>query len=86
MSDNKDTTQLQVEGMTCSNCALGISRYLEQRGLKKVNVNFATGEVYFDLNGEKNLESVVQGINKLGYKVITAVSYTHLTLPTSDLV
>ncbi|MBK7568556.1 MAG: cadmium-translocating P-type ATPase [Chitinophagales bacterium] len=76
MSDNKDTTQLQVEGMTCSNCALGISRYLEQRGLKKVNVNFATGEVYFDLNGEKNLESVVQGINKLGYKVITESAKT----------
>jgi len=71
MNAKKDTTQLQVEGMTCSNCALGITRYLEQKGLKKVNVNFATGEVYFDLNGEKNLESVITGINKLGYKVIT---------------
>ncbi len=76
MSSKNDTTQLQVEGMTCSNCALGITRYLEQRGLKKVNVNFATGEVYFDLNGEKNLDSVISGINKLGYKVVTETGNT----------
>lgn len=71
MNETAETTQLQVEGMTCSNCALGITRYLEQRGLKKVNVNFATGEVYFNLNGEKDLQGIIAGINKLGYKVVT---------------
>ena len=45
--------QLQVEGMTCANCALGITRLLEQKGMDDVYVNFATGEVHFANAGDK---------------------------------
>ena len=60
----------KVEGMTCTNCALTINRYLEKEGLKDVNVNFIGGEVSFELNGNKSKEEITKGIADLGYKVI----------------
>ncbi len=70
MADKTDTVLLKVEGMTCTNCALGITRFLEQKGLKNVHVNFATGEVLFDTAVAQDIAPYIQGINKLGYKVI----------------
>jgi P-type Cu+ transporter len=61
---------LEVEGMTCSNCALGISRFLEQKGMHDVYVNFATGEVQFAKNETQQLEALVAGIQNLGYTVV----------------
>src|SRR4030095_7492622 len=46
-----ETVQWKVEGMDCANCAITINRYLEKQGLKNVKVNFANGDVLFDLNG-----------------------------------
>jgi P-type Cu+ transporter len=59
----------KVEGMTCSNCALTIHRYLEKEGLKNVKVNAIGGEVSFDLNGNKKPEEIAGGIRSLGYQV-----------------
>jgi P-type Cu+ transporter len=63
---------LTVDGMSCVNCAMSISRYLEKEGVKDVNVNFASGEVVFEEVGPQRLPQVIEGINKLGYKVRTA--------------
>ena len=60
----------KVEGMTCTNCALTINRYLEKEGLKDVKVNFIGGEVTFELNGNKTKEELTKGISDLGYKVV----------------
>ena len=60
----------KVEGMTCTNCALTINRYLEKEGLKDVKVNFIGGEVSFELNGNKSKEQLTKGIADLGYKVV----------------
>lgn len=60
----------KVEGMTCTNCALSINRYLEKEGLKDVKVNFIGGEVSFELNGSKTKEQITKGIADLGYKVV----------------
>ena len=60
----------KVEGMTCTNCALTINRYLEKEGLKDVKVNFIGGEVSFELNGNKTKEELTKGIADLGYKVV----------------
>lgn len=68
-----EVVELNVEGMTCSNCALGITKFLEQKGLKNVYVNFATSEVRFALNGEKDLTGIIKGINQLGYHVVDDV-------------
>ncbi len=59
----------KVEGMTCTNCALTINRYLEKEGLKDVKVNFIGGDVSFELNGNKTKEEITKGIADLGYKV-----------------
>src|SRR5690606_7734836 len=65
----KNTT-LNVEGMTCANCALGIRKQLEKKGLEDVNVNFSTGEVLFKNTKNLSLQEIKDGINKLGYKVV----------------
>jgi len=60
----------KVEGMTCTNCALTINRYLEKEGLKDVKVNFIGGEVSFELNENKTKEALTKGIADLGYTVV----------------
>ncbi len=65
-----DKTILNVEGMTCSNCALGISRFLEKQGLHQINVDFASGEVIFEQVEESKIETIKKGINNLGFTVI----------------
>src|SRR6185436_1419816 len=62
-------TVINVEGMTCASCAMSVTRLLEKKGLKNVNVSLATGEVAFE-NGAAKMNDIVTGINDLGYKVI----------------
>ena len=42
------------------------------------------------VSDKTGIDSIASGLSKMGYDIIstggTAVSYTHLTLPTSDLV
>lgn len=66
----KENTLLNVEGMTCSNCALGIKKQLEKKGLNNVDVNFSTGEVLFKNNIQLPIEDIKNGINSLGFKVV----------------
>ena len=47
MTKTKNKKTLLVEGMTCSNCALGIQKHLISKGLDEVNVSFSTGEVCY---------------------------------------
>jgi len=60
-------TTLHIEGMTCVNCALGISRYLEKQGAKEVLVSFPNEEAVFEIPPEKTVDELVKGINKLGF-------------------
>ena len=63
--------ELEVEGMDCANCAAGISRFLNRKGLEDVYVNFSTKEVRFRLGDSGlSLEDIKAGINKLGYTVM----------------
>ena len=61
---------LNIEGMDCSSCALGISKQLEKNGMSNVDVNFATGEARFTIDEHGNLKEAVKDIHKIGYKVI----------------
>ena len=61
---------LNVEGMDCANCALSITRSLQKSGLQDVNVNFATGEVVFDIVEKTKVDQAISDISKLGYTVI----------------
>ena len=38
----------KVEGMSCTNCALTIDKYLQGRGMQQVKVNFMGGDVSFE--------------------------------------
>lgn len=65
-----DNVKLNVEGMTCTNCALGISKFLEKQGLEEVSVNFATNEVRFKSNPSVKVPEIEAGIERLGFQVI----------------
>lgn len=57
--------------MTCANCALTISKYLEKEGNKNVKVNPVNGEVIFEtVTGNSNLKKLQKGIRDLGYEVV----------------
>lgn len=60
----------KVEGMTCSNCALSISKYLDKQGMKAVKVNPIDGEVRFSAEPAQPLDPLKMGIESLGYKVL----------------
>ncbi|HEX5152434.1 MAG TPA: cation-translocating P-type ATPase [Parafilimonas sp.] len=65
-----ETVNLKVEGMTCTNCALSINKYLEKEGLKNVKVNFIGGDVSFDKDATISKERIKKGIERLGYEVV----------------
>ncbi|MCU0321202.1 MAG: cadmium-translocating P-type ATPase [Chitinophagaceae bacterium] len=60
---------IKVNGMSCTNCALTIDKYLKEQGLKEVKVNFIGGDVSFQKQANINLEQIEKGISKLGYTV-----------------
>jgi len=63
--------ELEVDGMTCANCALGVKKGLEKLGLQKVHVDFASGEVHFENKPKLSSNDIEQQIEKLGYSVRT---------------
>ncbi|MFN8264829.1 MAG: cation-translocating P-type ATPase [Chitinophagaceae bacterium] len=64
-----ETVNWKVEGMTCANCALTISKYLQNEGMKNVKVNPVSGEVIFDMVEGEATEKIEKGISTLGYDV-----------------
>src|ERR1035437_5315049 len=70
MAESSTNITLQVEGMDCANCALGITKNLQKKGLENVYVDFATGEATFLLKDKSKLQTIIDSINGLGYKVV----------------
>ncbi|HEY6977905.1 MAG TPA: cation-translocating P-type ATPase [Chitinophagaceae bacterium] len=60
----------KIEGMSCSNCALTIQKYLEEKGLENVRVNFIGNDASFDINGNITKSEIEKGIENLGYRVV----------------
>lgn len=63
-------TEIQVEGMTCTNCAMSVRKRLEKQGMQQVDVNFASGEVRFENIPQKSLAELTESIEELGYVVV----------------
>lgn len=59
----------KVEGMSCTNCALGIQRALEKEGFHNVHADFTNGEVRLEVADESRLPMAVKRIESLGYEV-----------------
>ena len=79
MKTDKNRIRLQVEGMTCANCAAGIKKHLESKGLTDVNVNFSTGEASCNLSVENTEEQVRNIIKKIGYSIVLENKETRLS-------
>ena len=73
-----EKVEWKVEGMTCTNCALTINKYLEKEGLKDVKVNFIGGEVSFEVANGKSKEQLAKGITDLGYQVVNELQTSNL--------
>lgn len=67
---SEKTIELEVQGMTCTNCALSVRKYLEKQDFSNVSVDFASGEVRFDTIHPIEISSVKKGIEQLGYQVV----------------
>lgn len=60
---------LKVDGMTCNNCAAGISKSLQKAGFRDADASFIDGEVTFTLIEGKNPQEAIDNIEDLGYAV-----------------
>ena len=60
----------KVEGMTCSNCALTINKYLQKEGLQDIVVNPIDGTVSFTNTMSAGTDKLKKGIGSLGYHVV----------------
>ena len=66
-----EKVEWKVEGMTCSNCALSVSKVLQKQGMQQVQVNAITGDVNFENNDAvTGLDIAKKNINELGYHVV----------------
>ncbi len=64
-----ENIQWKVDGMSCTNCALSIHKYLSSKGIHEPKVNFMEGEVQFELVDAAQKSALIKGIQGLGYKV-----------------
>ena len=64
-----ENIQWKVDGMSCTNCALSIHKYLSSKGIHEPKVNFMEGEVQFELVDAAQKPALIKGIQGLGYKV-----------------
>jgi len=69
MRPDENKIKIQVEGMSCANCAAGIKKHLESKGFKNVNVNFTTKEASCNIEKNQTKTEVSKIIKKLGYTV-----------------
>ncbi|MER3464811.1 MAG: cadmium-translocating P-type ATPase [Chitinophagaceae bacterium] len=64
-----EKVQWKVEGMTCSNCALTVNKFLQNNGAQNVAVNPINGDVSFELVEATKKQSLANGIQSLGYSI-----------------
>jgi Cu+-exporting ATPase len=66
----QNAIQCKVEGMTCGNCALTISNFLNKKGATEVVANASTGDVSFVVDNLDVIDVLYDGIDGLGFKVM----------------
>ena len=63
-----NTTILDVEDMTCANCAIGVENQLKKLGVDDIKVNFALGEASFVAPKSISPDDIAKIITQIGYK------------------
>ncbi|PZF75027.1 heavy metal translocating P-type ATPase [Taibaiella soli] len=64
------TYATRIEGMTCGNCALTVSKLLEKKGMTNISVNAVSGDANFTAAGDTDVVKIYDAIDGLGYHVI----------------
>ncbi len=65
MSNSKN---IHISGMTCANCAKGIEKHLNSKGVKDIIIDFPNSEARFIENEYNNTEVIIKEIESIGYK------------------
>ena len=60
---------LKVNGMSCTNCAKGIQKNLQENKIAEVNVNFSSSEVSFVAKDDNDINKTKHLIKKMGYVI-----------------
>lgn len=68
MSETNSKITLDIEGMTCANCAMGVEKHLKKLGVIDIHVNFALGEAKLTLPKGINAEELAKEVSSIGYK------------------
>lgn len=68
MNTEEKHITLHIKGMTCANCAAGIQKHLSNKGVKDINVSFASAEASFILSENISVEEVIAEVEKIGYQ------------------
>ncbi len=62
---------LRVEGMTCTNCANTVKKYLESQGLEEVKVDYINKEVkFYQPDSELDWNRIKLGLQGFGYRLV----------------
>ena len=72
--------ELAIGGMTCASCAARIEKKLNRLDGVTAAVNYATEKATVSFPDTVRPDELIAVVEQTGY---TAVSYTHLTLPTN---
>jgi Cu+-exporting ATPase len=64
-----EKVNLEITGMSCTNCALTVERFLKDKGLTEVKVNFLGGDASFIQSTDSPLADIKKGLSSLGYPV-----------------
>jgi Cu+-exporting ATPase len=68
MTENGNTTTLDIEGMTCASCVRRVERALSKvEGVETANVNFATETATVTLLDQVGIDRLVAAVEKAGY-------------------
>lgn len=73
MSKELTHTILHIKGMTCANCAAGIQKHLNSKGLHKSNVSFSNTEASIYHSKEWNVNALIQEVESIGFKASAEV-------------
>ncbi len=63
------TTKLKIDGMTCPSCADGIEKKLNALEGVEIKVSYPEGSAMLTVTGETRLESLLEQITRLGFRV-----------------
>ncbi|HQH19270.1 MAG TPA: cation-translocating P-type ATPase [Bacteroidales bacterium] len=69
-ANTKNRDIIEVHGMNCTNCALGIKKQLEKNGFQLVDANFSSNEISFQKEENSRLLKAKNIISSMGYQVI----------------